>query len=78
LDTFLEISIVGVGASLLIEVINRWLKLDSLKAKFLTLSMSVFAGGIYVAFNNTVWWTTMLQVLMVSSTVYAFFLKGKK
>lgn len=78
MDSFLEISLVGVAASLLIEVINRWLGLDSIKAKILTVAASAFAGGIYVAFKDTLWWATMLEVLMAASTVYAFFLKSKK
>jgi hypothetical protein len=78
MDNFLAIALVGVAVSLLIEGINKWLGFDSMKAKWLTLAMAVFAGGIYVAFKDTSIWQTMLEVLMASSTVYAFFLKSKK
>jgi hypothetical protein len=77
LDTFLQIALVGVLASALIEIINKKFGLGSSMAKVITIGVSILLGTIYFFLKDTVLWQTILGVLGTASTVYAFFLKGK-
>lgn len=78
MDDFLGIAIVGIIAALIIEGINKLVKPESTLAKGITVVASIVIGGLYFLFKDTIWWQTMLGVLASASTVYAFFLKGRK
>jgi len=66
---FLAIGIVGVFLSLIFQYVK------GKYAKLWIVLLSIVIGGAYVYFRQTVWWVTIVQVLMAASTVYALFLK---
>jgi len=72
---FTEILLVGVIAS----IITQWMKkasgTNAWKMKLLAVAVSVVFGTIYYFLRDTVLWENILGVLMISSTVYAFFMK---
>lgn len=75
MDNFLSIAIIGVILSFIIEGINRYLEVNSLGAKIITVVASLVIGGLYFAFSQTQIWESVLGVLASASTVYALLLK---
>jgi len=72
---FLGIGFVGVALSIVVQSIkDRWGG-DSAGTKALVLVLSLFVGGLYVAFRDTPIFQTVLMVLGAASTVYALFFK---
>lgn len=74
INNFLQIMIVGVALSGLIEVIKTKFGTTSGKTKLLTVGLSVLVGGGYVLLQGTPLFTTVIGVLTTASTVYALFL----
>lgn len=70
-----EIMIVGVVASLLMETIKKAFGSGSMTSRVITVCISVVLGTLYVVIRQSEWWETILSVLGMSSTFYAFFLK---
>ena len=69
METFLQIGIVGVLASLLVE----WLMEDSkIDGRYVAVIVSLLFGGTYWLFSDTAIWQSVLGVLGAASTVYAF------
>ena len=73
--TFLEIGIVGIGLSLIIQFIKAKFGTESLTTKGLTVGLAVAAGTVWVLFSGAAWFATVLGILAAASTFYAFFLK---
>ncbi len=69
----LEIAIVGVIASLIMQGIKKWAKTSGWKSKVATVLVSIVLGGAYYFLKGTNVWESMLGVLASASTVYAFF-----
>lgn len=70
---FLAIGIVGAALSMVFQYFKTT---SGFKAKVWTVVLSVIVGSTYVYFRQTVWWETIVGVLVASSTVYALFLKS--
>ncbi len=68
---FLGIGIVGVLLSFVIDWMKKKFGTESTTTKGLTIALSIIVGFVYVYFRTTVWWSTILSVLGVASTVYA-------
>lgn len=71
----LEIGIVGILASGLIQLIKNTFGAGSMKAKMITIGVSLVAGGAIYFFSGTPQWMAFLGVLATASTVYAFIIK---
>jgi hypothetical protein len=72
---FLGISIVGVALSFLIEVIKSHYGTESSATKGITLTLAIVFGTGYYFLQVTPFFPTVIGVLAVASTFYAFFLK---
>ena len=77
-EQFLQIGIVGIFASLLIELINSKFGLDSLAAKAVTILISIALGAGLFFLNGTEVLESIIGVLGIASTVYAFIFKSTK
>jgi len=77
LTDFSTIAILGVAASLVIELITRIFGTDTLASRLVTLVVAVVIATGYVLLSTALWWPTFITILGVASAVYAFFLKGK-
>lgn len=75
MDDFIGISVVGSTLSLVVELIRQRLGPNSGRTKAITLGLSIIVGTGYYILRDTVWWQTILGILMAASTVYAFFFK---
>lgn len=78
IQEFLGIGIVGVAASVLIEVITRYAGSKPLTAKVLSVGVALVLGTAYFFVRQTVWFPTVLGILAISSTVYALFFNKNK
>jgi hypothetical protein len=72
---FVGVGIVGVVLSLVIEWAKTKFGTETNTTKAITIGLSVVVGLVYVYFRTTTWWTTILTILGVASTVYALVLK---
>jgi len=75
MENFLEIGIIGVIASAIMEAIKKYVGTEGLLNKGLTIALALSLGGIYFAFSNTAYWQSVVGILAVASTFYAFLLK---
>lgn len=75
IQDFLSIGVVGVLLSLAIEFISTKFDIHGTAARGLTLALAIAVGSLYVWLQGTQYFQTVITVLTVSSTVYAFFLK---
>jgi hypothetical protein len=78
MENFLDITLIGIIASLIIEGINRLWQFDSLKAKVATIVVSIVLGAFYFFMRNSNVWQDIIGILTTASAIYAFFLKQKK
>lgn len=76
LTDFGSIAIVGVIASIVIQAIKKVAGTSNLGNKVLTVAISVIFGAGYYLLKDTSIWTSIVGVLTVSSTVYAFFINN--
>lgn len=72
---FLGIGVVGAALSFLIQFIKSRFSYSPLKIKGLTILLSIVVGGIYYWLRSTVWYETIIGVLVAATTVWAFFLR---
>ena len=72
---FLQITIVGVFLSLVIQIIKTYFDTSSLANRALTLALSVIVGAGYVLLQNTPYFQTVVVVLGVASIVYNYVIK---
>lgn len=75
IENFLGIAIVGVIFSLAVQFIKNKFGTSSNGTKLITVSLAVVIAGIYVWIQSTPYFETVITVLGVASTIYAFFLK---
>lgn len=71
----LEISIIGVVASLIMEGVKKIGDITPFGAKVSIVAISIVLGGGYYFLKDTNAWESILGVLASASTFYAFFLK---
>lgn len=71
----LEIAIVGIIASLLMKAIKKQFVTNELGTKLATVGVSIILGGLYYFLRDTSLWPSVIGVLTMASTFYAFFLK---
>lgn len=74
-NTFLQIGIVGIGLSALIEVIQGKFGTGSLFTKAITIVLSVALGSAWFFLQGTPLLETIIGILGVATVFYAFFLK---
>lgn len=75
INDFLNISVVGLALSGLVSLIKMKWGTSGLKTKALTLVLSLAVAGGYVWIKNTPYFETVVLVLGVASTIYAFIVK---
>lgn len=75
INEFIGIAIVGTGLSILIDLIKAKFGTDATKTKLLTVVLAVVLGTAYHFASHTVYWQSVLSILGVASTFYAFFLR---
>jgi len=78
IQAFLAIGIIGVIMSLVIEFIKKKFSSKPLVTKGITVALAVVLGTVYYFLSTTVYFASVLGILGVASTVYAFFLKKSK
>lgn len=72
---FLSIGIVGVIASLIIMAIKNKFGTTSFASKLITVGVAIIVGFGYHLADHYNALPSILSVLTVSSTIYAFFIK---
>jgi hypothetical protein len=75
IQDFSQLLVVGTATSLLINYLKNKFGTETMATKALTLALAVVVGGAYVYLRDTNVWQTIVQVLVVSSAVYALFLR---
>jgi len=75
IQDFSQLLVVGTATSLLINYLKNRFGTETNTTKALTLLLAVLVGGAYVYLRDTNAWQTIIQVLVVSSAVYALFLR---
>lgn len=75
ISSFLQIGIVGVALSTVVQVIKTQFGTDSLATKGITLFLAVILGAVVYFLWGTPVFAAIVGVLGVASTFYAFFLK---
>lgn len=75
IQDFSQLLVVGTATSLLINYLKNRFGTETNTTKALTLLLAVIVGGAYVYLRDTNAWQTIIQVLVVSSAVYALFLR---
>jgi len=78
MDDFLNIAIVGVMLSIIVNYTKTWTKKQGYDTRVVVVFLSIVLGAFYYTASDTVIWEAMLGILGAASTVYAFFLKDKK
>lgn len=71
----LEIAIVGASLSFVIQFIKQKMGTNSNGTKALTIVLALAVGGVVYFLQGSPYWETVVGILGVASTVYAFFLK---
>lgn len=71
----LEITVVGVLLSMVIEFLKRKLGTKSGWTKLLTVVLAIVVGAAIYFLEGSEFWTTTISVLTTASAVYAFILK---
>lgn len=75
MENALQIGIIGVVLSGVVQ----WIKLKygptSLTTKLIIVGFSVAISGVYYFLKDTLFWQTALAILGIASTVYALFIK---
>jgi len=75
MNEFLQIGIVGVALSGLVQLIKMKTGTNSAGAMWLTILLSIVLGGAYFFLKDTNVWESILGVLAASSAFYNFFIK---
>ena len=75
ITNLLNIMVVGVGLSLVVEWIKAKYATRPNVTKFLTLLLAIGVAGLYVAIRETSFFPTIMTVLGTASIVWGFFLK---
>lgn len=71
---FLNITVIGVALSLILEAIQKKYGTDSFAMKMSVLLLSILVGGVYYFLSELAIWQSVLGVLGASSAFYAVFL----
>ena len=74
ISAFLEIGVIGVALSLVVEYIKTKATSD-LDMRAVVLALSVVVGTGYWIVADTAYYQSVIGVLSAASTVYAIFLK---
>jgi len=75
INIFLQIGIVGVALSGLIQFIKTKFITDPNTTKLLTIALAIVVGTLFYVLKSTPLWPTILGILGAASMVYAFLLK---
>ncbi len=76
LQQFIQIGIVGVFLTFLIEFIKARFGTDSDKTKALTIILSIVLGAGYYFLSGTSLWLPIIGILASATTFYALFVKN--
>lgn len=74
-NTFIQIGIVGVGLSALVEVIKQRFGTGSFLTKFITIVLAIALGAAFFFLQGTPLFTSIVAILGFATVFYAFFLK---
>jgi hypothetical protein len=75
IQDILQISVLGIALSAVMEYIKAKLGTTSLTSKLTVVGLSVVIGAVYYFFRDTNIFATILAILGISSTIYALLLK---
>lgn len=75
IQDLLGIGVVGALMTVIIQLIKSKFGTEGLITKFITIGLALVVGGLYVWLRSTSFFETVIGVLVVSSTVYALFVK---
>lgn len=75
LSAFIEIGIVGVALSLVIQGIKARFGPSSFSTKVITVALSVLLGGAFFFLQGTPIFTSIVSILGFATVFYAYFLK---
>lgn len=75
IQDLLGVGVVGVLLSTLIDSIKTRFGTTSNYTKILTVALAVIIGTLYYFFRGTPYWATLVAILAISQTIYAFFLR---
>lgn len=78
LQQFLQISIVGVALSGVVQAIKRKWGPEAGMTKLITIFLAIMFGAAYYFFVGTQIWVAMIGILAAASTFYALFINVKK
>lgn len=75
IETILQIGIVGVALSGLMQVIKAKFATRPVVTKAIVVGLSIVLGAAYVYLKDTPVFPTILLILSTATTIYAFFFK---
>lgn len=78
METFIQIGIVGIALSFLVEAIKLRYGPKSGTTKGITLFLSAILGSLYYFANDTAWWQSFLGILATATFFYEYIIKLKK
>lgn len=71
----LTIGIVGSALTGVVQIIKQMYGTEGTTTKLITIGLAVVIGALLYALQGSVYWPTLLGIIMVSQTIYSFFLK---
>jgi len=75
LQEFLQIGIVGIGLSFVVEMIKARFGLESDTTKMLVIVLSVVLGAGYFFLSTTSLWLPIVGILGTATTFYSLFMR---
>lgn len=78
IQSLLSLGIVGVIVSIFVQYIKSKFGIESMKAKLLTVLVSIAVATFYVFIKDTQFFGTFVAILAIASTFYAFIFSGSK
>lgn len=75
-ETFLQIGLIGALLSSIVHVVKSRFGTEGNTTKIITIVLAVLLGVGYYLASSTPWWQSIIQILGISSIIYAFLLKA--
>jgi hypothetical protein len=72
---FLEIMIVGVGLSAIVEIIKSQFGVNGTKTKVVLIALALLMGAMMYFLSGTTYYQAVLGMLGTASMVYAFIIR---
>lgn len=69
-----NLAIIGAALSVVISFVKHFAGTSGNKAAVISIALSFVVAGVYVAFKDTSYWQTFLDILAIANIVYTFVL----